>query len=155
MIRKAITADIPALNNLLEQVLQVHAQGRPDIFKSSGAKYSNEKLQDILKNPNTPIFVAEDTNGQVVGYAFCQYRAIKDSAFIRDVKYCYLDDLCVDINHRAQGIGTQLYNYVKEQALKDGYPSVRLNVWCLNGTAIRFYEKLGLTPLSMIMEQKL
>ena len=155
MIRKATERDIPAINKLLHQVLEVHYNGRPDIFKSGTAKYSDEKLSALLKTPTAPIFVAVDEKDRVMGYAFCQYRVIKDSPFIQDVKYCYIDDICVDKNLRKQGIGRQLYEYVKTQAPKDGCTEIRLNVWCLNESAIRFYQKLGLTPLSMIMEQKI
>ena len=155
MIRNAKLEDIPAINTLLRQVLDVHAEGRPDIFKKGTAKYSDEKLIGIIENPNTPIFVAVNTQGDVIGYAFCQYRIIQGSPMLHDVKYCYIDDLCVDKTLRGQGIGTQLYEHVKQQAQKDGYSAIRLNVWCLNESAIRFYSKLGLTPLSMIMEQKI
>ncbi len=155
MIRNAKLEDIPAINNLLRQVLDVHAEGRPDIFKQGTAKYSDEKLIAIIENPNTPIFVALNIQGDVVGYAFCQYRIIQGSPMLHDVKYCYIDDLCVDRSLRGQGIGTQLYEHVKQHAQKDGYSAIRLNVWCLNESAIRFYNKLGLTPLSMIMEQKI
>ena len=155
MIRKAIPADIPAINNLLRQVLEVHADGRPDVFKRGTAKYSDEKLQTMLNSKSAPIFVSVDENGVVMGYAFCQYRSIKDSAFIHDVKYCYIDDICVDKNNRGKGIGTLLYEHVKMQAKADGYDEIRLNVWSLNESAIRFYQKLGFTPLSMIMQQKI
>ena len=155
MIRRAIPSDIPAINNLLRQVLEVHADGRPDIFKRGTAKYSDEKLQTMLYNQSAPIFVAIDEYDTVVGYAFCQYRMIKDSAFIHDIKYCYIDDICVDKNVRRKGIGTLLYQHVKTQAKADGYDEIRLNVWSLNESAIHFYQKLGFTPLSMIMQQKI
>ena len=155
MIRNAKFEDTPAINNLLRQVLDVHAEKRPDIFKVGTAKYSDEKLQTIIQNPATPIFVAVNFQGEVVGYAFCQYRNIEGSAMLHDIKYCYIDDICVDKAVRGQGVGTKLYEYVKQQAQADGYTAIRLNVWCLNDTAIRFYQKLGLEPLSMIMEQNI
>ena len=48
-IRKAVPSDIPALNNLLEQILLVHHNVRPDIFQESGRKFNDEKLK-TLKN---------------------------------------------------------------------------------------------------------
>ena len=155
MIRRAIAADIPAINKLLRQVLDVHADGRPDLFRVGTVKYSNEKLAKILQQPTIPFFVAVDENNNVIGYALCEYRAIKDNQFIHDLNYCYLDDICVDKDQRGKGIGTMLYEHVKQQARADGYEAIRLNVWCLNESAIRFYEKLGLVPLSMIMEENL
>ena len=41
-IRLAHPNDIPDLLRLLEQILSVHHQARPDIFKGSGGKYSEE-----------------------------------------------------------------------------------------------------------------
>ena len=43
-IRSGQPNDIPALLGLLEQILSVHHQVRPDIFKESGGKYSEEEL---------------------------------------------------------------------------------------------------------------
>ena len=155
MIRQAIPEDIPAINNLLRQVLEVHANGRPDIFKHGTVKCSDEKLLTMLNSQTAPIFVSVDERETVNGYAFCQYRSIKDSAFVHDVKYCYIDDICVDKSVRGQSIGTLLYEHVKMQAKADGYNEIRLNVWSLNESAIRFYQKLGFVPLSMIMQQKI
>ena len=47
-IRKAQVIDIPTLQGLLQQVLLVHHQARPDIFKTKGSKFSNEELEKIL-----------------------------------------------------------------------------------------------------------
>ena len=58
-IRKAQVSDIPALQGLLQQILLVHHQARPDIFKDKGSKFSNEELEKILGQESTPIFVFE------------------------------------------------------------------------------------------------
>lgn len=47
-IRLAQPKDIPALIGLLEQILSVHHQARPDIFKESGGKYSEEELEQLM-----------------------------------------------------------------------------------------------------------
>ena len=154
-IRRAQHGDIPVINDLLCQILNVHHAGRPDIFKNNPEKYSQEKLRAFLRNQETPIYVAIQDDGFVVGYAFCQYRNVQNHPFVQDIKYCYLDDLCVTQQHRAKGIGTQLYNHVKSEAMRSGCTAIRLNVWTLNKSAIRFYEKLGLTPLSMILNDEL
>ncbi len=58
-IRKARQSDIPILNELLQDILQVHHQVRPDIFKSAGQKFSEAELVTLLENPDKPIFVFE------------------------------------------------------------------------------------------------
>jgi len=72
-IRKARPSDIQVLNELLQDILQVHHQARPDIFKSGGQKFSEAELVALLENPDKPIFVFE-LEGQVVGHLFCEFR---------------------------------------------------------------------------------
>ena len=69
-IRKAVPSDIPALNNLLEQVLLVHHNVRPDIFKESGHKFNDEELKTLMSQENTPIFVFENEEGKILGHLF-------------------------------------------------------------------------------------
>ena len=89
----------------------------------------------------------------VLGYAFCIYQETKDNASLCDRKTVYIDDLCVDSTQRGQHIGTALYEHVLGEAKKEGCVAVTLNVWCLNEGAMRFYEKLGMKPLKVVMEE--
>lgn len=57
-IRRATAADIPQIDELLRQVLEVHHAGRPDLFKDGVKKYTDEELKAILANDQTPVFVA-------------------------------------------------------------------------------------------------
>ena len=155
MIRKAHQNDIPSLLRLLSQVLSIHANGRPDIFKSGTTKYTNDELLSILKNDTTPIFVATDETGAVRGYAFCQRIEIKSDNILQDLSYMYIDDLCVDEHYRRTGISAALYEYVVEQSKALGCHSIRLNVWNLNQSALHFYEKHGLQALKTTMEYKI
>ena len=71
-IRRANENDIPRLLELLEQVLQIHADIRPDIFIPGTTKYTNEELAQMIKDDTRPIYVAADENDNCLGYAFCQ-----------------------------------------------------------------------------------
>jgi len=154
MIRLANTNDINNINNLLYQVHKVHSDGRNDIFKEGMKKYSSEDVVEIINNPDKPIFVYEENN-IVVGYAFCVIKQIKNNSSLVDRIELYIDDLCVDSNYQGKGIGTKLYNYVKEYANQINADSVTLNVWCFNEKAMKFYQKLGLKPLKVIMEDNI
>lgn len=48
-IRKAEKKDIPRILTLLGQVLQIHAEIRPDIFISGTTKYTSCELEEPLK----------------------------------------------------------------------------------------------------------
>ena len=50
IIRKAEEKDIPRILELLEQVLQIHADIRPDIFIPGTTKYTIDELTELLKN---------------------------------------------------------------------------------------------------------
>ena len=49
-IRKAEEKDIPRILELLGQVLQIHADIRPDIFIPGTTKYTIDELRELLKH---------------------------------------------------------------------------------------------------------
>ena len=55
LIRKASSQDLAAVNRLLEQVLRIHHNGRPDLFRGEGKKYTDAALEAIFANPETPV----------------------------------------------------------------------------------------------------
>ena len=73
-IRRANEKDIPRLIELLEQVLQIHADIRPDIFIPGTTKYTEDELKEMLKDDTKPVYVAADENDVCLGYAFCQLK---------------------------------------------------------------------------------
>lgn len=152
-IRRANERDIKGINKLLEQVLMVHHNGRPDIFKPGAKKYTDKQLIEILNDDKTPVFVAVDEKNAVLGYAFCIIKQFVDDNILTDIKTLYIDDLCVDENIRGQHIGKAIYEYVLSYAKNTECYNVTLNVWALNENAIKFYEKCGLVPQKIGMEK--
>lgn len=151
-IRRAKTTDIEGLNKLLHQVLMVHHNGRPDLFKANTKKYTDEQLIEIIEDENQPVFVAVDENDEVLGHAFCEFQKHENSNILTDVKTLYIHDLCVDEEKRGQHIGKALYEYVIEVAKKNDCYNVALNVWSCNESAMKFYENCGLVPQKVGME---
>lgn len=150
-IRLAVVQDIQSLNRLLSQVLDVHSRIRPDLFKSGQKKYNDAQLRAILNDSNRPVFVFE-SDGKVLGYAFCIFiRHIEDN-ILTDIKTLYIDDLCVDENARGKHIGQKLYDFVLDFAKKQNCYNVTLNVWEGNDSAIKFYDKMGLKLQKRVME---
>ena len=154
MIRRAKNVDIDRLNVLLYQVQQLHADGRPDIFKNGEKKYTTEELKGIIADDMTPIFVYEE-DGTVMGYAFCIYQITLESEQLHARKVLYIDDLCVDESYRRKHIGEKLYHHVLDVAKENGCDSVTLNVWRVNPSAEKFYQRMGMEPLKTMMEQQL
>ena len=152
MIRKAQITDIPRMITLLNQVLEIHAKIRPDIFVSGKTKYTVEQLEDILKDETRPVYIFADDNGECMGYCFCQIKDIPKADFMAPIKILFIDDLCVDESKRGEHIGKKLFDYVKEEAIRLGCYEVTLNVWEGNDSAIAFYNSLGMKVKEYQME---
>ena len=142
---------IPGILELLQQVGQVHYEGRPDLFRNDCLKYDEIALAELLKDSDRPIFIAEEA-GHVLGYCFCVHKRTENSTVLADHHTLYIDDLCVDEHCRGQHIGTALYRHAHAHAQKTGCDSITLNVWAFNESAIRFYESLGMHPQRTFME---
>ena len=151
-IRRAEQKDMSGINNLLRQVLMVHHNGRPDIFKANAKKYTDEQLSEIIQDDKKPIFVCVDESEAVLGYAFCVWQQYLNNEILTDIKTLYIDDLCVDETSRGQHIGKSLYEYVLAYAKENNFYNVTLNVWSLNEGAMKFYEACGLKPQKVGME---
>ena len=156
-IRRATAADIPQIDELLRQVLEVHHAGRPDLFKGGVKKYTDEELKAILANDGNDAEHNADSpaTDQVLGYAFCVFQQHLNSNILTDIKTLYIDDLCVDERSRGHHVGSTLYRYVLDFARQSGCHNVTLNVWACNPKAQAFYERMGLTPYYIGMEQVL
>ncbi len=154
-IRKATALDAGRINELLYAVANVHAEGRPDIFKRGTKKYTDEQLLQIINGEKTPIFVAVDEKNCALGYAFCVEKTTDDSLLFQARKTLYIDDICVDEVVRGRGVGTALFEYVEAFAKAQGFDEITLNVWAFNEAAYAFYQKRGMREQKITMEKSL
>lgn len=152
-IRRAEKRDMDGINRLLRQVLMVHHNGRPDLFKANAKKYKDAQLEELIADDTKPIFVAVDETERVLGYAFCIMQQHVNNEILTDVRTLYIDDLCVDESMRGRHIGKSLYEYVISYAKEQQFYNVTLNVWSLNESAMKFYEACGLMPQKIGMEK--
>lgn len=152
-IRRAEEKDIPGILELLLQVDMVHHKGRPDLFKGPATKYNAEQLSGILKDGEKPVFVCVDEEGRVLGHAFCIHKQVKEDNVLTDIRTLYIDDICVDEACRGRHVGADLYHEVIRYAREQGFYNVTLNVWSCNPGAMSFYERMGLKPQKVGMEQ--
>ena len=126
--RRAVLSDVPGILKLLVQVDMVHHAGRPDLFKGPATKYDEDELRALVSDDTRPIFVCEAEDGSIAGHAFCIHKQIVGDAVMTDVKTLYIDDICVDEDHRGSGVGRALYEYVREYAKNYGCYNITLNV---------------------------
>jgi ribosomal protein S18 acetylase RimI-like enzyme len=154
MIRRAIESDLEDIKRLLNEVLNVHALIRPDLFKANTRKYTDKELLDIIKDDNSPILVYEGGH-KILGHAFLKIEENKETNNMYASKTLYIDDICVDSSCRGKHIGSLLLDYIKEYAIKIKCNYITLNVWEGNNIALEFYKKNGFTNRKYNMEIKL
>lgn len=152
IIRKASIYDIPQILSLLSQVLEVHAKIRPDLFISGTVKYSADELKKIIADEKTPIFVAADDSGKVLGHAFTVISVNTSQNMPTGMKSMYIDDICVDENARRMSVGKSLYEHCIAYAKGIGCYDVSLNVWEGNDSARSFYDSMGMKVRKTTLE---
>ena len=150
-IRFATEQDVGGILELLRQVGQLHHEGRPDLFRAGAQKYGPSQVLALLNSSKTPIFVAVEEE-KVLGYGFCKVKTQEKDPIFCDGTELYIDDICVDENHRRMGIARKLYDHTLAYAKTSGCNFVTLHVWNGNDSAVRFYEDMGMTPRYFMME---
>ena len=133
-IRRAQEKDLDGMNRLLCQVLALHHEGRPDLFKKDTKKYTDEQLKELVRDDLRPIFVAVDDEEYVLGYVFCVLQKQMNDNILTDIRTLYIDDLCVDERCRGQHVGRKLYDYVLDFAKKQNC----YNIMTIKETAVDF-----------------
>ncbi len=151
-IRPIYDTTVPVDAQSVEQVQTILAERFPLI-----AAKEVESLPATLKNPlgkgyRTIVFVAEGHRRMVQGFALlCHFP---------DLRFCYLDYLSVSLRHGGRGVGSALYERVREEAMALG--DTALFFECLpddpalcrdpdilreNIARLRFYERYGARPI--------
>lgn len=150
-IRLAQPQDVPGILALLRQVGDMHHLGRPDMFRSNAQKYGASQILNMLDSVTNPIYVAIDEE-HVVGCGSCMVRTYFRDPVMEDHTTLYIDNLCVDKDHRRRHIGTAIYEKIMGFAKLHQCHNVTLNVWSCNQDAIKFCESIGLKPQNIGME---
>lgn len=151
-VRKAEKKDISSILSLLDEVNEIHEKARPDIFKR-GQKYHEKDVEALLEDKKVHILVAEEET--VLGYAILFEEEQKEDELMKERRFLYLDDLCVDKKARGKGVGSLLLREAEKLARSLSYSTITLRVWSFNEKAIAFYQKEGYLPLYEEREKKL
>lgn len=151
-IRQAKEKDIPAILNMLSQILEIHAVLRPDLFISGTRKYMEPDLKEMLADRNRPAFVAEE-DGEVVGYCLCAVEETARGNNQRESRTLFIDDLCVDEKQRGKQIGRKLVEFATAFAREIRCYDMTLNVWEGNDAALNFYRHNGFSVRKIVMEK--
>ncbi|MBD2095516.1 GNAT family N-acetyltransferase [Trichocoleus sp. FACHB-591] len=99
-----------------------------------------DAIARLLQDPDTEFFLAQDAQGNALGYIQCRYRY---SAWVVGYQ-AELEDVFVLPEVRRQGAGRQLVQFAIDRAIEKGCRSIGLNTNERNIGAIALYQQLGL-----------
>ena len=151
-IRRIISDRYEADRRAMSKVRQILESRFPGI-----SQYKLDAIPDQLRNSlryklQTSLYVAESKPGVVEGFALMMYAP--------DMKFIYLDYIATRRGSASGGVGSALYQRIREEALHLGVKGVFLEALpddpdlCKdksmleqNKARLRFYEKFGALPL--------
>lgn len=131
-IRKATSSDAQALLDLIV----AHAEYEKEDFRTEGKLEALKKCLDTSPAPFNSILIESD--GEVRGY--CNYMVQYDSWAM--APHMLLDALYLKPELRGSGIGMEIMNFIRDEALKAECKTVRWQTPVFNERGINFYKKL-------------
>lgn len=151
LIRMATHADSAQVNVLRRQVNDLHALGKPEIFRYGFNVELQEHLFTYLDSADKAVLVVETADG-IVGYACLEFVDRLETAYSHARRYLHVGEFGVDEKHRRQGIGRALFAGIQSLGVSRGYGRIELDVWSFNEDALRFYESIGFRSYRSYME---
>jgi len=143
-VRRATAADAPDIARLALEVQAVHVDGHPELFKPGGAERA-DVIAARMSDPGHHYWIAT-IDGHAVGYANARVADEPESVWRYAARTMVLDQMGVSIGHRSRGVGSALWDAVREAATTERVERVILNVWAFNRAARRFYARIGFQP---------
>lgn len=154
MVRFAEERDIPRINELRRQVNELHAAGRPDIFKPGFCQELQDRAYTLLRGKESNILLAE-RDGVICGTASIEYLHRLESPYCHPRDVYFVTEFGIDEAYRRQGVGRELMEFIEADARAKGFPRIELDMWAFNQTAQAFYEALGFRTMRLFMERDL
>ena len=150
-IRFAKEEELEQVNKIRRQVNDLHAAGRPDIFRQDGWEFIAPFVYTRFREEESGIIVALDGN-EVVGFATVQFMHTEKTPYKCERHFYHVEEFGVDENHRRGGIATSLMNFMKKDAQERGFDKLELDMWEFNEDALLFYESVGFKTVRRYME---
>lgn len=155
VIRRATTADLPAVGRLGALLMRAHFEFDPDRFMRPGPDTEQGYawfLGTQLTEQDSIVLVAE-RDGEVLGYV---YAAIEPASWkdLRD-RAGYVHDVFVTEDHRGHGVAETLIAASIDWLRVRGMPRVLLGTAAQNPRAQRLFQRLGFRATMIEMTKEL
>ena len=152
MVRLADYNDLEQLTELFMELHRHHVGLMPEAFIMPEREWFVERIADILSDVAQRVLVYD--SGKIEAYAVIRKIEV-DTPDKPPRRVCFIDQFFGSESRRRQGVGTELFNAIKTFGREKGCTTVQLGVSAGNAGAVGFYEKMGLTPRTIQMEDRL
>ena len=149
-IRRMEARDYEAWCALMAELHGIHRAARPDIDAPAPALPDENAFAEMLEGEIC--LVCEDEGG-VIGLAVMRMRTYAVPA-VKTHTVGWIEDICVKRESRGRGAGRLLYEALMREAKTANLERVELNVWAFNDEARAFYEHMGMSERSRVMEAR-
>jgi len=151
-IRRVYDDITPANKEAIAQVQEILRTQFPSLSKKAVNKLPKQLRNPLKYRFRSILFVAEGSKGHVDGFALLLHESI--------LKFCYLDYISAARKRTGGGIGSTIYERIREEALD--LKTIGLFFECLpddpklspnpevrkqNAARLRFYERYGARPI--------
>ena len=153
-VRFAKKNELERVNELRRQVHELHAAGRPDIFKPGFPPELRDHVDTIRNDPGQEIVVNE-RDGVLCGYAVLHRINKPENPFMHKRDYLDIDEFGVDEAYRRTKVATEMMSFIREYAKEQGFTRIELNMWEFNEEALAFYEATGFSTYRRNLEMVL
>ncbi|MCB1229889.1 MAG: GNAT family N-acetyltransferase [Verrucomicrobiae bacterium] len=139
-IEPATLDDLPQLVDLVMALFEMEEDFQPDRTKQE------KGLELVLEQPNRGRIFVIRTDYQIVGMVNLLFTiSTAMGGFV-----ILMEDVIIHPDHRGQGFGTQLMEYVIEFAEKKDFKRITLLTDQISAESQRFFQKMGFQHSHMI-----
>ena len=140
-IRKAIHADIDALERLWREMMQFHWERDPYFTIAEDAEVNHRLyMESLIEGEDTLVLVCED-DGEVLGNIIAHIRAYPPIYLHK--KFVEISEISVTASQRRNGLGGRLLEHILDWAREQGIKRVECMVALENPVSQGFWKGNG------------
>lgn len=137
IVRKATLEDVPVLLEFEQGLIKAERPMDPTI---KDGKISYYDVSEFIKNEDSTLYVVE-LNNQIVASGYAKIKP--DRHYLKHEKQGYLGFMFVPEEHRGKGYNKFIMDSLIQWCKERNIFEIRLDVYDVNHSAIKAYEKAG------------
>ena len=150
-VRSATSDDLPELESLFRELVQVHASGAPEATRiSSDPTAYTQYLSNAITGAQDFVLVAEVAE-RTCGFVHVVMKDAKNFPNVVARRFAYMAELAVAPAYRRRGVATELVSEAERRARSERATKMELGVWTFNAGALAFYEGAGYDTFNVRM----